>query len=405
MIASPRRAFVLLPTLAALALAAPARAQEPDAAPAKEADDRIVEKAVGLVVKRLAPCVVKIDTLGDLSEGFVAPRKAGEKGGGKGVLARRGFKPAYGPSTGLVISKDGYILTSAFTLQRKPRHIFVSVDDGRQFVARVVGEDRSRGVVLLKVKADKPLPTAPATPKAAIKAGAFCIAIGRGYGADGPNVSLGIVSAKDRISGKALQSSALISPANYGGALVGIDGRVMGLIVPLNASGRLAGVDLYDSGIGFAVPIWDLMQVLPRLIQGETLEPAFLGVQAKESRVQGIEVEKVVAGSPAEKAGLAAGDVILELDGEALGSYFQFNFRLGAEVAGSKIKLKVKRGDEELVLEATLGARPKAAEAPPKLGAPGAPEKTPPEKTPPEKTPKDGEHKDHDHKDHEEEAP
>lgn len=354
-------------------------------------DEEILDRAVKIVVRRVSPAVVRIDTLGDLKEGFQAPSSAAGKRGG--VLARKGFKRAYGPSTGVVISPDGYILTSLFTLKYRPRHIIVSMQDGRQFVAKVAGKDESRGLALLKVEIDRALPVAPVGDKTKIKAGQICVALGRGLGGDTVNASVGIISAKDRISGKALQSSALISPANYGGVLAGLDGRVLGIIVPLDASGALAGVSLYDSGIGFAIPMSDVVNVLPRMIQGQTLKPGYVGIVADRTKTKGgITIKTVVSRSPADKAGLKVGDVIVAVDGRRLETYFEFFFALGAKVAGERVALKYLREGVQREVEVKLAPRPEKTEATPSApgakapgGAPQPGEKRPAEKTPAEK--------------------
>ena len=205
------------------------------------------ERAIQSAVAAVAPSVVRIETLGGL-----------ETVGG--VLV------GTGPTTGLVISPDGYIISSAFNFVQKPTQTLVYLNDGKRLAATIVSTDFNRKLVLLKVEA-KDLPVAVTAPLKDIQVGQWAIAIGRTYG-DGtrPNVSAGIISAKNRIWSKAIQTDAKISPGNYGGPLVDIGGRVMGVLAPLaqdnagasgSASGaaEIAGVDWYDSGIGFAIPI------------------------------------------------------------------------------------------------------------------------------------------------------
>jgi serine protease Do len=326
-------------------------------------EEQIIQRAVEIAVKKASKVVVKIDTLGDLREGFRAKSKK------QGVLAKKGFKQAYGPSTGTIVSPDGYIITSSFTLRNKPRHIFVTTDDGRQFVAKLVGQDQSRGIALLKVSVEKALPAVPILAKKDIKAGQFSIAIGYGYGGKSANVSVGIVSAKDRISGKALQASPLISPANYGGVLASIDGRIMGIIVPLTSSGRMAGVDFYDCGIGFAIPRSDLEGLLPRLMRGEDLKAGFLGVMADQKKTDGgITIKEIVRRSPADRAGLKAGDIITGVAGRKVKNFFEFFNEIGSKVAGEKVVVKYLRDGVERQVEVTLANRPKQAPKAPNAG-------------------------------------
>ena len=112
-------------------------------------------------------------------------------------------------------------------------------------------------LVLLKVEAEPKLPVPESVPSAEMRVGQWALAVGRTFEASRPNVSVGIVSALGRIWGKAIQTDAKISPNNYGGPLVDISGRVLGVLVPMSpdGSGEMAGVEWYDSGIGFAIPL------------------------------------------------------------------------------------------------------------------------------------------------------
>ena len=190
-----------------------------------------------------------------------------------------------GPTTGLVVSADGYIASSAFNFVQKPAQILVHLDDGSRLPATLVATDHSRMIVLLKVSlpSGKELPVPVAAPEGEIRVGQWSIAVGRTYESSKPSVSVGIISAVRRIWGKAMQTDAKISPNNYGGPLVDIQGRVMGVLVPLSpmATDELAGVEWYDSGIGFAVPLESINAVLPRLKKGEDLYGGLMGLRMK----------------------------------------------------------------------------------------------------------------------------
>ena len=147
-----------------------------------------------------------------------------------------------------------------------------------------------------------------------------------------PNISVGIVSGLNRIWGKAIQTDAKISPSNYGGPLVDIQGRVLGVLVPLSpdSTDNVAGVEWYDSGIGFAITLSHVNSVLPRLTQGQDLKPGILGVNLNSRDIY--TQPPVIAGcrpnSPAYKAGFKAADRIIEIDGrpiERAGSVAQAN--------------------------------------------------------------------------------
>lgn len=343
-------------------------------------DDAATEVAARAALEKVASAIVEIETLGAMPEKVEAPKEDpnGPGGSTEGVLAKRGFKQAFGPSTGIAVAKE-LVITSTFALQREPRHIFVTRQDGKSFVATVVGKDEARMIALLKVPGAELTPATEAKTEA-IQVGRAALAIGKGYGVGKPTVSAGIVSALGRSSGRAIQTSANVSPACYGGALASIDGEVMGVIVPLAGMGGMAGVELYDSGIGFAIPMTDVRALLPRLEKGETLKPAILGVTVDMTRTEdGVLVESVEPGSGAEKAGLAEGDVIREVDGKPLKGYGQLNQALGRHSAGDKVKLSVERKGAISEHEAVLGEAPSGPASHPKMpGMPGPGQPLPP---------------------------
>src|SRR5206468_8293978 len=125
--------------------------------------------------------------------------------------------------------------------------------------------------------------------------------------------------ALGRIWGKAIQTDAKVSPLNYGGPLVDLQGRVMGVLVPASPRGQdeTAGVEWYDSGIGFAIPLEDINAVLPRLKEGQDLKKGLLGVTLQSTDIYGATpvVGSIAPDSSAAKAGIKGGDVIVEIDG------------------------------------------------------------------------------------------
>ncbi|MGE0535656.1 MAG: PDZ domain-containing protein [Pirellulales bacterium] len=304
--------------------------------------EQLEQEALAAAVDRVAASVVRIDTVG------------GRQRVGDAMVGA-------GPTTGLVVSEDGFIVSSAFHFAQKPASILVTLPDGTRSPARLVAADRSRQVVLLKIDIAERLSVPVAAPLADVRVGAWAIAVGRTFEGTRPNVSIGIVSAIGRIWGKAVQTDAKISPVNYGGPLVDIQGRVIGLLAPLSPSdsGESAGVEWYDSGIGFAIPFEHLQAVLPRLKAGETLEPGLLGVSLVEGSMfsQPAEFSAVRPNSPAYKAGLKAGDRVLEIDGVAIERQTQFKRQLMPHYAGDKVQLTIARGDERFDREIELIAK------------------------------------------------
>ncbi len=287
--------------------------------------------------------------------------KDGDKQG-LGPLVQPGFLQAQGASTGVVLTADGWVLTSRFALNFDPPTILVTLPDGRTFTARRAGEDTSRGIALLKIDAvDLPVPEF-ADPRG-IDIGRWAFVLGRTFAGKGrPTVHMGIVSASDRIFGRALQIDANTSPANYGGAVVDVRGRVLGLAVPLSPSGRDAGVDWHDSGIGFATTIADIAPLLERMKRGETLHRAWLGVAVDPQNLgPGAKLVGLAARSPASKLGLLRGDFITHVDEILVRNSFHLQTLIGAHLAGDEVTVTTRRGDSEPKrVTVVLGAAPSA---------------------------------------------
>ena len=174
-------------------------------------------------------------------------------------------------------------------------------------------------------------------------------------------MAVGILSAVERIWGKALQTDAAVSPNNYGGPLVDIRGRVMGILVPLSpdAAGGVAGMEWYDSGIGFAIPMEHIRQVLPRLEKGEDLHPGVAGVILKGPNLYTGPAVIVACHPkcPATAAGIKAGDRIVEIDGRPISRAAEVKVAIGRRYAGDKMRLTVLRGKQRLEREITLAEK------------------------------------------------
>lgn len=322
-----------------LGIASPLSAQQPDL-------EDLHEQALKAAVRKVAPCIVQIQTSGGTDIIASGPR---------GSQVRKGV----GPTTGVLISADGYVVSSAFNFANKPSSIDVAVPGRKRFVAKVVATDTTRMIALLKLELDekdaKNFPTPTAAPKKDIRIGATTIALGRALDPDvsrPPSVSEGIISAVERIWGKALQTDAKVSPANYGGPLVDLEGRVMGILVPASphAEGETAGIEWYDSGIGFAIPLEDILAALPRLKQGQDLKKGVLGIQAKGQDRYGTvpEIASVAPGSAAAKVGMKPGDIVKEVDGKKVANMAQVLHALGTKYEGDSISIKLQRGKEEI---------------------------------------------------------
>lgn len=325
------------------------------ASPAMADNDADLQEqaAIRAAVDRVAPAVVRIETVGGLE-------RVGQ------VLF------GAGPTTGLVVDPAGYVISSAYNFVNRPASILVRWPDGVRKPAKLVATDHSRMLVLLKVEADAsnfPRPLGEGLGVRAfeiatrqdLRVGQWTIAVGRTFESDRPNLAVGILSALGRVWGKAIQTDAAVSPNNYGGPLVDIHGRVLGVLAPLSpeADDEMAGVEWYDSGIGFAIPIEDVQKVLPRLKRGEDLYPGRVGVSFKGSNLYTGEpiIAECRPKSPAAEAGLKAGDRIVKIDGRNITRIAEVKEAIGRRYAGEKVRVTVLRGQERIEREITLADR------------------------------------------------
>lgn len=300
----------------------------------EQAEEQAFKEAAVLA----SPSIVRIDTVGGLD-----------------IVGRTLTSTA--PTTGLIVSEDGFIVSSAFNFLSKPASVLITLPDGRRFPAKTIATDRLRMVTLLKIEVNGLKVPAPA-PKAGIKVGQWSIALGRTYDSALPSISVGIVSAVGRVWGKAIQTDAKISPVNYGGPLVDTEGRVMGILVPLSPQGNSesAGVEWYDSGIGFAIPLEDIFAVLDRLKLGKDLRPGLTGVAIKSADLYAVQpvIDRVRYDSPASRAGFKAGDVIETVNSQPIKRLVQLFDQLKSRLEGETIAMTVSRGEEKITKQLTL---------------------------------------------------
>jgi serine protease Do len=214
----------------------------------------------------------------------------------------------------------------------------------------------------LKTQAVADLPALEPAPRRELAAGQWAIAVGRGWDQAAPSVAVGVVSAVDRAWGRAVQTDASVSPANYGGPLVDIAGRVIGILAPLPAdtAGMKLGTELYDAGIGFAVPLEDMLAVLPRLQRGENLAAGILGITWRSRDV--VNGEAVIAacrqGSPAARAGLRPGDRLVRIGTSPITRIGEARHQIMPRRAGDELAVEVERdapnGPRRIEVQVTL---------------------------------------------------
>jgi serine protease Do len=354
----------LVLALAAIVLAgAPVVGREPNGT-------FLAPKAFRAAAAKVQPSLVRIEGFGGIA--------AGVDGGGYQA-------PGEGPTTGVVLSSDGYVITSTFNFLRKPPIITVVTPDGKRHVAKLLGRDETRKLCVLKVEGASGWPVPEFAPRESVQVGQWVVAAGIGYGAREPAISAGIISATSRISTKAVQTDANLSPANYGGPLIDLDGRVVGICVPLSPQGEnaAAGAEWYDSGIGFAVPLAELESVIAAMEEGKTLQAGFFGVQAESQGdlPTGAFVKEIVPESPAAKADLKAGDRLVSVGGVEILDPAHLSSVIRRYLAGDKITVVIQRGDENKTIEAELAVRP--ATPPKPLPTPPMPGESPKPGEPP----------------------
>jgi serine protease Do len=351
-----KRRSISIAALACFAISA--SAQEKPASPEKPVPPKaeqlqiaqgtlLAPKAFRIAAKKVLPSLVTIESIGGLSSGISAA----------GIQA-----PGEGPTSGVIISSDGYIVTSTFNFIRKPPIITVTLPTGERKVATLLGRDETRKICLLKVDGVSGLSVPQWADRNELRVGQWTVALGIGFGGNEPALTAGIISATSRIGAKAVQTDANLSPANYGGPLLDLEGRVIGICVPLNPQSKEegSGVDWYDSGIGFAVPIGGNDKVMEALKAGKTLQPAFLGVQSEPQGTPpvGAYVKQVVPKSPAETAGIKVGDRLHSLDGTEILDVTHLQSVISRYNAGDKATIKIVRDGKEEDLSAEFGVPP-----------------------------------------------
>lgn len=310
--------------------------------------------------EQLRPSLVRIETVGGAQPRMPVPIDDGES---EAPLRQRGqfvdvvgsdFVVADGPTTGLVYSQDGYIISSGFNFVREPGLISVTLHDGRRLAADLVARDQVRKIALLKVDADD-LVVPEWVDEFDVRVGQWAIALGLGLGGSRPSVSRGVVSARHRMNGNAIQVDARLSPINYGGPVIDIDGRVIGISVPMaHRPGELAGIEMYDSGVGFVVPKRKIDEIVVPLSTGQDFYRGWLGMTVGGQNEDGIVVGLVADPSPLREAGVISGDTLWAAEGRPIKHFGQLVQTLYMIPAGTPIHLCLLREGEPYEVEVML---------------------------------------------------
>src|SRR3984957_18123763 len=380
--------------------AAAASAQDPVAqTPAPFATPPVLPGTpdIATLAARVRPAVVNITTVhevhvprgdfgfpgfGDLLPFFHQGQRGrvpgAEQGEGEGDAVQK--QQALG--SGFLIDAQGHVVTNAHVVEDADR-VKVKLADDREYRAKVFGKDVRLDIAVLKLE-DPPndLPFTALGSSDALRVGEYVVAIGNPFGL-GNTVTMGIVSAKGRTIGAGpyddfIQTDASINPGNSGGPLFNLRGQVVGINTAINPNGK---------GIGFAIPIDAVKQILPQLIATGHVQRGRLGVaghpmDADLAKALGLDkskgalVEEVESGSPAEQAGIKAGDVIVSIDGQDVAHSEDLPRMVTPHQPGTQVKVGVwhdhKLADKSMTLVSLKedGARtestpPTPNEAPP----------------------------------------
>lgn len=335
-------------------------------------------------VKAVAPSVVSITATKDVAPFFTGSalpfdRFFGfpEENGSDTPLRRQ----QVGGGTGFIISEDGLILTNRHVVNDADADYEVIMPDGTSYEASVLARDRILDIAILRIEAQG-LPVAELGSSSGMEIGETVIAIGDALSEYRNTVTKGVISGIGRrviaadgfgsseIIEEALQTDAAINPGNSGGPLIDIGGRVVGVNTAVNRSGQ---------SIGFAIPIDAVKLVIDSVREHGRIIRPWLGVRyvlidAEYAKANGIASEygalivrgsdpmqtAIVEDSPAEKAGIQENDILLEINGEKISIKRPLSSIISGYRAGDTVSVTLQRGEERIVLQATLGEIPEA---------------------------------------------
>jgi serine protease Do len=375
----------LVLALSAVAFTQKDKASGGASAPSIPVDERPISRELGghtsfaPVVKKVTPAVVKVFTtarvqnasfegapdMNDLMRRFFGGQNQGH---GQRRMAPAPAPRQQGIGSGVIVSKDGYILTNNHVVDGA-EEVKVALSDGREFTAKVIGRDPKTDVAVIRIEA-KDLPVVPLANSDNVEVGDVVLAVGNPFGI-GQTVTTGIVSATGRGGAVGLdyedfiQTDAAINPGNSGGALIDAEGRLIGINTAILS--RTGG----NQGIGFAIPVNLARDVMDDLVKDGKVTRGYLGVMiqdltpdlAKEFNLKathGALVSDVSPRSPAEKAGVKSGDLVLEFNGKKVADSRHLKLEVARVKPGESVPVKISRDGAIKTLEVTVRETPGA---------------------------------------------
>jgi len=273
-----------------------------------------------------------------------------------GVAESSGEVSDDAPTVAIAIDDQNHFIASSMVSRQSPASLVLVAEDGTRSTAKVIATDKHRELVLLE-SSDKLNVPAVALGEPEFEVGQTVVAVGRIAGDGSIAVSSGVLSAKDRLWGIALQTDARVSSVFYGGALVNLKGQLLGVLIPAVPDDM--GEDStawYDSGVAFAIPALAIKERLPTLLKGDDINPGLIGVVAKSNDpyIESAEIAAVRPRSPAARAEIQSGDVVISIDGTAVRSHRAIKQLIGAKDAGQDVVIEILRKDERLSKTITL---------------------------------------------------
>ncbi len=270
--------------------------------------------------------------------------------------------------SGVLVSHDGYILTNHHVVESADQ-IEVAFADGRKAKGRIIGTDPDTDLAVIKVDIGNDLPAVTFAGAEAAHVGDIVLAVGNPFGV-GQTVTMGIVSALKRnhlglnTFENFIQTDAAINPGNSGGALADIEGNLLGI------NSAIYSPNGGSLGIGFAIPVSTAKKIMEQIIQSGSVTRGWIGVAVQDMTpelaesfklkdTQGVLISEVVRGSPADKAGIKPGDILVSIADSALSDSTVMLETISALVPGNSVSLKLLRNQTDVVVEVKVGKRPK----------------------------------------------